>query len=771
MASPAAVLARRHIAVRGVVQGVGFRPFVHRLATSLGLRGHVGNDAAEVFIEIEGSPPVIAEFVRRLRTEAPPLAIIESIAEADVRPQWSTEFAIVASEERAGAVTLVSPDTAVCDDCLAEMNDPTDRRFGHPFITCTNCGPRFTIIRGLPYDRPRTTMADFPMCARCAAEYRDPDDRRYHAQPIACHECGPRLIFDVGGACEHRDAAAIAAARRALLDHRVIAIKGIGGFHLACDATSDAAVAMLRRRKGRADKPFAVMVADLDAVRALAFVDDDEAAQLASAARPIVLLRSRAGTALSPLVAPGNPMVGVLLPYSPLHHLLLQSLPPLVMTSGNRTGEPIAHDDDDARRRLADLVDGFLAHDRPIDQPCDDSVVRVVDGHLLPIRRSRGYAPLPVRLHDGPDVPDVLAVGGELKNAFCIATGSHAWMSQHIGDVENLDTLEAFEASVARFCDLYRVEPTIIAVDAHPGYSTSAWARRRHRPGDAVAVVEVQHHHAHIGAVLAEHRRDPAERVIGIAFDGTGYGSDGTIWGGELLIADGGSFTRRTHLACVPLAGGDAAVRNPSRIALAHLSAAGVPWHADLAPVSLHPRVELDLLRRQFASGFGCVPTSSMGRLFDAMSSLLGLRHTISYEAQAAIDLEIAAEGHLANASPYAFAVHDDTFDAAPVVAAAAADVRRGIEPGRIAASFHLAVVALLRDLAGPARDELGLDVVALSGGVFQNATLVRLARTALAADGFEVLTHQIVPPNDGGLALGQAYIARHRARTSREEG
>ncbi len=762
---------RRRVLVRGVVQGVGFRPFVHRVANELGLAGHVGNDAAEVFIEVEGEPGSIDAFIGRLRTEAPPLAMIESI-DADILPPCgSVGFRIVESTESTetdGAVTLVPPDVAVCDLCVAEMNDPADRRFGHPFVTCTDCGPRFTIIRSLPYDRPNTTMSGFAMCDRCNAEYHDPSNRRYHAQPIGCLQCGPSLSLLIAGEAPVPAAQAVAGTRRALAAGRLLAVKGLGGFHLVCSALSDGAVAELRRRKGRVDKPFAVMVADLDAVRAIAHLDADEADQLTCAARPIVLLRARSDSPLSVLVAPGNPLVGVMLPYTPLHHLLFRPavgempLGALVMTSGNRGGEPIAFHDDDALARLGPMVDGVLTHDRPIHMPCDDSVVRVVDGELLPIRRSRGYAPMPVRFPGTG--PDVLAVGGESKNTFCVASGHHAWVSQHIGDMENLETIEAFEAAVQRFCDFYRVVPAVVAVDAHPGYHSTRWARARFGP----SVVEVQHHHAHVAAVLAEHRCDPSIDVIGVAFDGTGYGTDGTIWGGEIMVANAERFERVGHLRRVPLPGGDAAIRHPSRVALAHLWLAGVDWTDDLPPVAMHDDLEQRLLRRQFVTNVGCVPTSSMGRLFDAVGSLVGLRHTITYEAQAAIDLEVAAGPYLGDCPSYHFGRGATEIDPTPVVVAIAADVRRGCPPGMIAAGFHHAVVKAIVDAAAAVRTRRRLDTVALTGGVFQNVTLVRAATRALSTEGFDVLSHRVVPPNDGGLALGQAFVAAHRSSIER---
>jgi hydrogenase maturation protein HypF len=752
----AVTIEARRVRVTGVVQGVGFRPFVHRLAGELGLCGNVGNDSAGVLVEVEGRPAVLDEFVARLASDAPPLAIVETVTPSPIEVSGRDGFVIVESAVQPGSVTLVSPDVAVCDDCLAEMGDPADRRYGHPFITCTNCGPRFTIIRGLPYDRANTTMAEFEMCAPCRAEYDDPTNRRHHAQPIGCHDCGPRLALDVGGQ-RIVAAEAIDTTRSLLAAGRIMAIKGIGGFHVACDATSQHPVTELRRRKGRADKPLAIMVADLDAARELATISAAEARLLLSPARPIVLLRRRPDTTLAEAVAPGNPLIGIMLPYAPVQHLLFATgtLGPLVMSSGNRSTEPITYRDVDVDAALGHIVDGVLGHDRPIHVPCDDSVVRIVDGRLMPIRRSRGYAPLPVRFPAG--LPDVLAVGAELKNTFCIASRGYAWVSQHIGDMENIETLQAFERSVDQALRLLEVTPAIVAADAHPGYQSSKWAHARY----GTAVTELQHHHAHVAGVMAEHHLDPHTEVIGVAFDGTGYGSDGAIWGGEILVANAFGFQRAAHLGYVPLPGGDGAVKHPCRTAVAHLWAAGVALHDDLPAVAELSMIERNLLLRQFEIGVGCVPTSSMGRLFDAVGSLLGLRHHISYEAQAAIELEIAAEPYVDNGAHYEFGWAGDIIDCAPVITAIVDDIRSGIATGAIAAGFHHTVASMIATAARQCRDSS--NIVALTGGVFQNALLVALARTALEREGFEVLTHRFVPPNDGGLALGQAFIAANR--------
>jgi hydrogenase maturation protein HypF len=638
----------------------------------------------------------------------------------------------------------VSPDIAVCADCLAEMDDPGDRRFGYPFINCTNCGPRFTITIRLPYDRPNTTMAGFEMCSDCAREYHDPADRRFHAQPIACPACGPRLWFEGAGARLEGTVAAIAAARAALAAGEILAVKGVGGYHLACDATSDAAVARLRARKSRPGKPLAVMVADLAEAERLAVVSPGERKLLTSPQRPIVLLRGRGR--VCPEVAPRNPMLGVLLPYTPLHHLLLRECGPLVMTSGNLSDEPICYREDDARVRLGAIADCWLTHDRPIHVPCDDSVIRWADEAELPIRRSRGYAPLPIRLPF--DVVPSIAAGGDVKNTFCLGAGGDAWMSQHIGDMGSVETLAAFERSVQQFEDVYRVRPERVVADSHPGYTTRRWSERRARGSPVL----VQHHHAHVASVMVEHGLPFGQRVLGFAFDGTGYGSDGAIWGGEVLLAGYDSCERVAHLRYVPLPGGDAAIRKPYRTALAHLRAAGVPWSEDLAPVVAAGPAELRVLERQLERGVQCVPTSSMGRLFDAVSSLVGVRQVATYEAEAAIELEAVAEPHVHEPCGYRLGL-----DPGPMLHAMVADLRRGEPVGRIAAGFHVAVAQLVADVVRSS----SVDVVALCGGVWQNALLLHLARARLAEQAVTVLTHRIVPPNDGGLALGQLVVSR----------
>ncbi|RME45286.1 MAG: carbamoyltransferase HypF, partial [Caldilineae bacterium] len=672
-------------------------------------------------------------------------------------PPPSPLFEIRHSESQPRAFVPISPDMCICDDCLRELFDPADRRYRYPFINCTNCGPRFTIIRNIPYDRPFTTMAVFPMCPACQAEYDDPLNRRFHAQPNACPDCGPQVELRVPGEESRRGEEAIRGAQEMLAAGKIVAVKGLGGFHLACDATSDRALQTLRERKGRVDKPFAVMARDMDAVRRIARVSPAERDLLLSKERPIVLLKKRDGSPLSELVAPGNRYVGVMLPYTPLHYLLLTPrLPVLVMTSGNYSEEPIVKDNAEALERLASLADAFLLHNRDIHVHCDDSVVRVFEGRELPVRRSRGYAPFPVKLPF--EVSSILAVGGELKNTFCLTRDRYAFMSQHIGDMENLETLQAFERAAAHFQAIFRVEPDVIACDMHPRYLSTRWAEE-HAAGRAV--VRVQHHHAHVAALMAEHGLDGEEPVIGFSFDGTGYGTDGAIWGGEVLLADYRRFTRAAHLKYVPLPGGDAAIKRPYRVALAHLWAAGVDWDERLSPVAACPPVERGVLRRQLETGFNTVPTSSMGRLFDAVASLAGVRQTITYEAQAAIEFEalLAAAAEGAYRFDLQSAQSDLQFliDPAPVIRQAAADARAGVPAPVIAARFHRAVADLILRVSLHVRRAAGLKRVALTGGVFQNVTLLALATNALRAEGFEVLTHRRVPPNDGGLALGQA--------------
>ena len=782
---------RTRITVTGVVQGVGFRPFAHRLATELGVTGFVGNDASAVFIEAQGTPRAVSEFTRRLSAEPPPLALINAISAKPVAPQDEDGFLIVASTNAGGQRTFIPPDVATCDACLRELFEPASRRYRHPFITCTDCGPRFTIIKDLPYDRPATTMAGFPMCERCEREYHDPADRRFHAQPIACHDCGPTLRFTRDGVTTTGADAAIAAAQRVLAEGGIVAVKGVGGYHLACRADCPETVTRLRERKARGDKPFAVLTRNLSTARLLAEIDPGEQRSLTGAPRPIVLLRRRPGAPVADTVAPGSPLLGVLLPYAPVHHLLLSPVPgnaqpvphTLVLTSANISNEPIVFDDG-AAGQLTFLADAVLTHDRPIHVPCDDSVVRVLPDGELPIRRARGYAPLPVRF--GRALPTVLAVGGEVKNSCCLTDGDSAFCSAHIGDMGNLATLRAFDRVVTQLTTVHRAAPEVIAADLHPAYRTGDWAQRHAGGAGEPALHLVQHHHAHVVSLLAEHGR-LGEQLIGVAFDGTGYGADGAIWGGEFLLlgADPTRFDRVGHLLPVPLIGGDAAVRNPCRTALGYLAAAGVGWDPALPPVTACTEAERAMLAAGYAEyldpaarpgpgqpgrdaerGPRPVPCSSMGRLFDAVASLLGVRHRVSYEAQAAIELEILAEAAGSQSAELRLPIGaHGVIDHRPLIRALAAEVSAGIPAAVLARAFHLSVAGAVADAADRIARRTGVRTVGLTGGVFQNVLLAGLCRAGLEARGLEVLTHRLVPPNDGGLALGQAAIAALAAR------
>jgi hydrogenase maturation protein HypF len=786
---------RRRFTVTGVVQGVGFRPYVYRIATELGLVGLVGSDSAAVFLEVQGPGYLVEEFAARLVGQPPPLADVAEVVAEAIPPTADLGFRIVSGEGGDGARSRILPDLAMCADCRRELFNPADRRFRHPFITCADCGPRFSIVKALPYDRPATAMTGLPMCGRCEREYLNPANRRYRAQPIACPDCGPTLRFDTFPLAEPGDQpntasgsaavesagmsasdAAILAAQRALAAGRIVAVKGIGGYHLACALNDEEAVARLRARKTRAAKPFAVMVADLTVARWLARFDRTEAAVLGSPARPIVLLPRRLGAPVAASVAgpegSRSPWIGLMLPYSPLHQLLFEPVPganfypphAIVLTGANAEDEPICFGDGEAGLRLPDLADAVLTHDRPINVPCDDSVVRVVDGRVLPIRRSRGYAPLPVDF--GRPAPAILAVGGELTNTFCLTEGSLAYNSAHLGGMGAVQSLRVFERSVEQLAGMQKTSPQRFAADLHPGYLTRGWAERNagDRPLDLV-----QHHHAHVASLLAEHGRlgDP---IVGIAFDGNGYGTDGAVWGGEVLLLGRASqrFIRAGHLAPVPLAGGDLAVRNPWRMALAHLRCAGIDWAVDLPPVAAAGAAELRVLKSQLDSGFGCVPCTSAGRLFDAVASLLGVRHRIAYEGQAAIELEVLAESAQdvrGTAPRLHFQIGaDGVLDPAPMLVGLVAGLRDGVPAALLAEAFHVALAEAVAAVAVQVGREHGVQLAGLTGCVFQNVLLLRLCRDRLTAEGFEVLSHHVVPPNDAGLALGQAAVSALRA-------
>ncbi len=748
---------RRRIRVTGTVQGVGFRPFVYRQAVGLGLTGFVRNDSAGVLIEAEGERGALSELCRIVTDMPPPLARVESVdvAVAAELVGW-TAFRIERSAAPGEPDVPVTVDAATCDECLAEVDDPSNRRYRYPFTNCTNCGPRYTIVISVPYDRPSTTMSAFEMCAACRAEYDDPASRRFHAQPNACPECGPRLAWcDPAGRRLADGEEALGAAVEALVDGKVLAVKGIGGYHLAADATSEAAVTTLRGRKARDDKPFAVMVGGLDQARSLGRLTDAGARELSSARRPIVLVEKKEGTALASGVAPGLPEVGLLLAYTPLHHLLSTGTArPLVMTSGNLSDDPIAHVEADAFERLGPLVDGILTHDRPIHIRCDDSVVRASMPAPQVMRRSRGYAPEPVGLPE-PARRQVLAVGAELKSTVSVAKGGTVVPSHHIGDLEHLATYRSFLQATRHLCELFGVRPEVVAHDLHPEYLSTKWAL-----DCGLRCWPVQHHHAHVVSCMVEHGR--TERLLGVAFDGLGFGDDGHLWGGEFLVADVSGYERVGHLAEVTMPGGVAAIREPWRMAVAWVQASLGEEEAARVGARLDPR--WPAVASLAARGAGPVTTSA-GRLFDAVSALVGLRTQVNYEGQAAIELEALArrQGRRhAPVYPVEVVEREGTMllDPSPALAAVGRDLDGGVEPGRVAAGFHEGLGLGAATLAAELASRHGLETVALSGGVFQNVRLTEVVVGHLEARGLEVLTHRAIPPNDGGISVGQAAVA-----------
>jgi len=754
---------RRRIEVSGIVQGVGFRPYVYRLATARGLAGNICNTSAGVTIEVQGTAEQVADFVQRLPVEAPPLARITEVTEREVPCNGDRDFRIVHSQAGEAVRTLISPDVAICQDCLGELFDPVDRRYRYPFINCTNCGPRFTIVRDIPYDRPSTSMAVFPMCLACQAEYHDPLNRRFHAQPNACWDCGPSVEQRdrVGRKVECRDP--IAEVARALSAGSIVAVKGLGGFHLAVDATNSAAVELLRERKRRVEKPFAVMVPDVEAADCICELNDAALKVLQSVQRPIVLLPKRLGSPVVEQVAPFNHFLGVFLPYTPLHYLIMREgkFPALVMTSGNLSEEPIAIDNSEALDRLHELADYFLIHNRDILLRCDDSVVRVTDGAARHLRRSRGFVPVPVFLKD--EQPPILAVGGELKNTICLTKGKHAFLSQHIGDLENGEGYKFFVEAIEHLERILEIRPEVIAYDLHPDYFATRWALEQ----SGVQLVGVQHHHAHIASCMAENHL--AERVIGFALDGTGYGTDGRVWGGEVLIANYIGFERAAHFEYIPMPGGAAAIREPWRMAVSYLfhhfgrDFLNLPI-AFVRQLNAH---KTDLLLRMVQQQINSPLTSSCGRLFDAVAALTGVRQQINYEAQAAVELEFAIEENGDDAYPLEITQTGEPWviRARPMFESLIDDLRQGASSGTIARRFHNGLVDGFVSVAIALRQNSRLNRVCLSGGTFHNAYLARRLEAMLSTKGFEVFTHHEVPAGDGGLSLGQVLVASHRYR------
>ena len=749
------------ISVRGVVQGVGFRPFVYQLATRHNLKGWVCNTSGDVKIEVEGERRALDQFLDELVALAPPLARLEDVSVASHAPQGYSGFEIRHSIAEEGKYQLVSPDIATCAPCLGEVLTPGDRRYRYPFTNCTNCGPRFTIIEDIPYDRPNTTMRSFKMCPQCQSEYDDPMDRRFHAQPNACPRCGPslKLVDGAGNPVPGDDV--LAAAAMFLKQGKVLAIKGLGGFLLACDATSDKAVKLLRQRKRRPFKPLAIMVSTLEDVKKHCLVSEKEAELLTSPQCPILLLRWKEGSPVSSSVAPNLKYLGVMLPYTPLHHVLLRETGlPLVMTSGNLSEEPIAKDNDEALRRLKGIPDYFLLHNRDIYSRYDDSVAIVELNKPQIVRRARGYAPYPVHL--AFKSKQVLACGAELKNTFCLTRDNYAFVSQHIGDLENLETMEHFEATLELYKKLFRIQPEIVAYDMHPEYLSTKYARSLGDKHKELKLVPVQHHHAHIVSCMAENGVE--DKVIGVSFDGTGYGSDGRIWGGEFLMADYKGFERAGHLEYVPLPGGTVAIERPYRMAISYLLTllGKDSLTPDLAFLKEVSSQELDLIQKQLEKGINSPLTSSCGRLFDAVSALIGTRGKIDYEAQAAIEMEMAADAGERGSYPFAILEKDgvNIVRLEALFRAIIQDIENDVSQSRIAMKFHRTMADMVVQMCQRLAQRSGINRVALSGGVFQNRLLLRLMVAALEEAGFEVLTHSKVPTNDGGVSLGQAVIA-----------
>ena len=763
-------MERRAITVEGTVQGVGFRPFVYSLAFQLGLGGYVKNQAGQVLIEVEGESTTLDRFLAELEACPPPLSRIEKVAWEPRPAEHESGFRIESSDASATGSIFISPDVATCDACLAEFFDPSDRRYNYPFLNCTHCGPRLTIIEGAPYDRSRTTMARFPMCPACRAEYDEPRNRRFHAQPTACATCGPRLILQSADGVRIETSDPLSEFAKALATGKIGAVKGLGGYHLVCDATNKDAVTELRRRKHRDERPFALMVTGIDGAEQFCQIDGAERSLLLSPRRPIVLLRKRVASTIriAEAVAPGNPYFGVMLPYTPVHHLLLRVVGrlPLVMTSGNRSDEPIAYLDHQAVSALGSIADFFLSHDRPIHVRCDDSVTRIVDGHESPIRRSRGYAPEPVRLPITCPFP-MLAVGGQLKGVFALGRDRQAILSHHMGDLDHWEAYRAFVRDIGLYEELFEVRPQAIVHDLHPDYASTNYARQR-AASEGLPLVAVQHHHAHMASCMAEHGL--VESVIGVSLDGTGFGTDGAIWGGEFLVGDYRQFRRAAHLRYVGMPGADKAIHEPWRMAVAHLR------DADCSLGLLGSRISAAALRTvqtMLDRGFNTPSTSSAGRLFDAIAAIVGLRDRVSFEGQGAQQLEwMATDAASCGWYPYEVASDEanstgwppdqsvDVIDTRPLIRAVAADVERGVDVRRIARQFHSTIVEMIVSTCSTIREKTEIGAVVLSGGVLMNALIATEAAHGLLKKGIRVYKHRAVPPNDGGLALGQLAVA-----------
>ncbi|MHC1741243.1 MAG: carbamoyltransferase HypF [Anaerolineaceae bacterium] len=754
-------ISTRKIKVKGIVQGVGFRPFVYGLAQEYSLTGWVRNSSSGVDIIISGNLQDLDRFILELKNHPPALSQINKIDIQEIAFTQFPNFEILTSLTEEGEFVQISPDMSICSDCEKELFDPTNRRFRYPFINCTNCGPRFSIIKDIPYDRPNTTMASFKLCPTCQHEYEDPNDRRFHAQPTACPVCGPQVWFECEGKTIAEKDGSIQIARQWLREGKIIAIKGLGGFHLACDASNPQAVENLRNRKKRSDKPFAVMAFSLNEIRTFCQVSDEEAALLTSPQHPIVLLKFLFKNTIGPLVAPGQKDIGFMLPYTPLHLLLLEPEPgfplALVMTSGNFSEEPVAFEDAEALSRLSTIADGFLLNDRPIHMRVDDSVLRVVNGRPYPIRRSRGYAPQAIHL--SAQIEQTLACGAELKNTFCLTREDYAFLSPHIGDLENYETLRSYELNIEHFKHLFRIDPQTIVADLHPDYLSTRFAQS-YAQDHSLELIQVQHHHAHIASCLADNDWDTSEPVIGLAFDGTGLGTDGVIWGGEVFIGGYAGFSRRFHLEAMPLPGGDTSTRHPARIALAYLHASSIEWEPELPSVKDLCAEERTVLRSQLAHKINTPMTTSLGRLFDAVSAVIGVRQLTSYEGQAAIEFENICDAN--EESAYRFDVEGENILIGPLLDQIIRDWHSNTPNPMISARFHNGLANLIFEICQLIRSETTLKTVAFSGGVWQNITLLNKSLARLEQAGFDTLIHQQVPTNDGGICLGQAMIAAY---------
>ncbi len=748
---------RVRVTVQGIVQGVGFRPFIYQLAHRYNLKGYVTNTSQGVDIDIEGETRAIDSFLKAVRAEGPPLASITGLEKREFPGVGYQDFTIHKSQASEGRTTLISPDVSICEQCLAELLDPGNRRYGYPFINCTHCGPRYTIIEDIPYDRPKTSMRSFPMCPECNAEYHDPLNRRFHAQPNACWVCGPQVTLCDANRNRVICKDPIVQTANLLRQGKIVAIKGLGGFHLVVDATVDQTILTLRQRKHREEKPLALMSPDIETIKTYARVSFSESKILLSPERPIVLLKKRSGQVISAEVAPRHKYFGVMLPYTPLHHLLLrQGFVALVMTSGNRSEEPIAIDNDEAFRRLGNIADYFLVHNRDIYMRCDDSVVRVGGRKTIPLRRARGYVPVPVMIK--PRLPEILACGAELKNTICLTKGKNAFLSQHIGDLENLESLESFTEVVEHLKRILEIKPGLIAYDLHPEYLSTKYALAQNN----TRKYAIQHHHAHIVSCMAENGLD--QKVIGLAMDGTGYGTDGNIWGGEVLVAQWDSFERAGHLDYVALPGGAAAIKEPWRMAVSYLyQAYGEDFlNLDIPFIKNHNEKTLLLLTSAIEKKINSPLTSSCGRLFDAVSALLGLRDKVAYEGQAAVELEMSITSRKIMAYDHHILKKDNRWiiSSRPIIEQIVVDIQKGIAKSLIANKFHHTLARIFTDVCLRLRSEQNLNRVVLSGGVFQNLTLLTRLTKSLHKHGFIVYIHHVVPPNDGGLSLGQAVAA-----------